>query len=349
MEIRSLFDPRLRTKEARAVSGTSRTRRIALVAACVLVALLVLPLLWPVPPLEDTVTARSLADSDSRFVKIDGLDVHYKAWGLPSSPATEGVETAAVLLHGFGASTYSWGEVAEPLSARMPVIAFDRPAFGLSERPLDWTGPNPYAPETQADLTVKMMDELGIRRAVLVGHSAGGTVAALVVQRYPDRVEAVVLEDPAIFAGGPPAFLTPLFRTPQFMRLGPLFARNLGGQAGTDFIRSAWHDPSKITSETLTEYRKPLRVRDWDSALWLLTIAPRPTNVPDVVRGINVPALFITGDDDRIVPPEDTERAAALVDGAELVIVEQSGHIPHEEQPAAFLAAVTAFLDGRAD
>ena len=171
-------------------------------------------------------------------------------------------------------------------------------------------------------------------------------MAALVAQRYPERVEAVVLEDPAIFAGGPPAFLTPLFRTPQFRRLGPLFARNLGGQAGTDFIRTAWHDPSKITDEILTGYREPLRVKDWDSALWLLTIAPRPTNVPEVVRGINVPALFITGDDDRIVPPEDTRRAAALVEGAELVTVEQSGHIPHEEQPAAFLDAVTVFLDG---
>ncbi len=154
-----------------------------------------------------------------------------------------------------------------------------------------------------------------------------------------------MFEDPAIFEGGPPAFLTPLFRTPQFRRLGPLFARNLGGEAGTDFLRTAWHDPSRITDETLTGYREPLRVTDWDSALWLLTIAPRPKNVPEVVRGINVPALFITGDDDRIVKPDDTRRAAGLVQGAEFVTVDQSGHIPHEEQPAAFLGAVTAFLD----
>ena len=320
--------------------------RIAiLVLASIIAALLVVPLLWPVPPLEDTVPVESLADGDSRFVDVDGLKVHYKAWGLPSSPTTGSVDTAVVLLHGFGASTFSWREVAEPLSDRMPVVAFDRPAFGLTERPLDWTGPDPYATETQADLTVKMMDELGIRRAVLVGHSAGGTVAALVAERYPERVEAVVLEDPAIFAGGPPTFLTPLFRTPQFRRLGPLFVRKLGGRAGTDFIRTAWHDPSKITEETLAGYRLPLRAKDWDTALWLLTIAPRPANVPETTRRIKVPALFITGDDDRVVPPEDTRRAAALVEGAKLVTVEQSGHVPHEEQPDAFLDAVGGFLD----
>ena len=294
---------------------------------------------------ENTVAAETLADSESRFAEIDDVTVHYKTWGLPSDAATAGVDTAVVLLHGFGASTFSWEPVAAPLSGRIPVVAFDRPAFGLTERPLTWTGADPYAPETQADLTVKLMDELGIRRAVLVGHSAGGTVAALIAARYPDRVAAVVLEDPAIFAGGPPAFLTPLFRTPQMRRLGPLFARSLGGQAGTDFLRTAWHDPSQIPSATVEGYRAPLRINDWDTALWLLTVAPRPDDVPGLVGSIRVPTLFMTGDDDRIVPPEDTERAAQLVDGAELVTIENAGHIPHEETPSAFLTAVTGFLE----
>ena len=320
--------------------------RIAAIAlAVVLAALVIVPLVWPVPPLEDTVSPASLADKDSRFTEIDGLRVHYKTWGLPAEPTTE-TAMAFVLLHGFGASTFSWNTVAAPLSERMPVLAIDRPAFGLTDRPLSWNGANPYSPETQADLTVKLMDELGIRRAVLVGHSAGGTVAALIAERHPDRVAAVVLEDPAIFAGGPPAFLAPLFRTPQMRRLGPLFARNLGGKAGTDFLRTAWHDPSKISSATIEGYRAPLRVADWDTALWLLTIAPRPADVPGTVRSIRAPTLFITGDDDRIVPPADTKRAAALVEGAKLVTVERSGHIPHEERPAEFLAAVATFLDG---
>lgn len=319
--------------------------RIAGVAIGVVVlALLLVPLAWPVPPLEDTVPPASLADADSRFVEIDGVDVHYKTWGLPSEPTTTGVDTAFVLLHGFGASTFSWRSVADPLSEQMPVVAFDRPGFGLTERPLDWNGPDPYAPETQADLTVKLMDRLGIRRAVLVGHSAGGTVAALAAARYPDRVEALVLEDPAIYAGGPPAFLTPLFRTPQLRRIGPLLARRLAGRTGTEFLQSAWHDPSQIPDDTYEGYREPLQAEDWDKALWLLTIAPRPDDVPAIVETISVPTLFLTGDDDRIVPAEDTLRAATLVDGAEVVTIERCGHIPHEERPEEFVGAVEEFL-----
>lgn len=328
---------------------SKRARRIWLAVGGVLAFLLlvaaVLPLVWPVPPLQDTVAAETLADSDSQFVEIDDITVHYKTWGMPSGAATAGVDTAVVLLHGFGASTFSWAPVAASLSERIPVVAFDRPAFGLTERPLTWAGADPYAPQTQADLTIKLMDELGIRKAVLVGHSAGGTVAALTAARYPDRVAAVVLEDPAIFAGGPPAFLTPLFRTPQMRRLGPLFARNLGGQAGTDFLRTAWHDPSQIPSATIEGYRAPLRINDWDTALWLLTIARRPADVPAVVGSISAPTFFITGDDDRIVPPEDTQRAAQLVEGAELATIIDAGHIPHEETPALFLAEVTTFLE----
>jgi len=318
--------------------------RIIAIASAVLVAVVVLPLVWPVPALEGTVAPETLADSDSRFAQIDGLAVHFKTWGMSPGEATRGIDTAFVLLHGFGASTFSWRDVAAPLAERLPVVAFDRPAFGLTERPLEWSGPDPYAPETQADLTIAVMDELGIERAVLVGHSAGGTVAALVAAEYPERVAAVVLEDPAVFAGGPPRFLTPLFRTPQLRRIGPLIARRLGGTSGDDFIRSAWHDPSRITDAVYEGYREPLRAADWDMALWLLTIAERPADVPGIVATIRVPTLFVTGDDDRIVPPEDTRRAAALLPGADVVTIAACGHIPHEEQPAAFLEAVGDFV-----
>ena len=326
----------------------SKHRTIA-IASAVLAAVVVLPLLWPVPPLEDTVPPQTLADTDSRFAEIDGLAVHFKTWGITSGESTRGIDTAVVLLHGFGASTFSWREVAAPLADRLPVVAFDRPAFGLTERPLEWSGPDPYAPETQADLTIAVMDALGIERAVLVGHSAGGTVAALVAAEYPERVAAVVLEDPAVFAGGPPRFLTPLFRTAQLRRIGPLIARRLGGTSGDDFIRSAWHDPSRITSDVYEGYRRPLRAADWDAALWLLTVAERPADVPGIVATIGAPTLFMTGDDDRIVPPEDTRRAAALVRGAEVVTIAECGHIPHEEQPAAFLEAVEEFVDAALD
>jgi pimeloyl-ACP methyl ester carboxylesterase len=313
-----------------------------------------LPLVWPVPALTDTVEPKALADRDSRFIDVGSVSVHYKVWGWPEATATAGptdtglarVDEVAILLHGFGASTFSWEPVAARLGQRMPVMAFDRPGYGLTSRPLTWTGPDPYSVDYQADLVIALMDRLGAKKAVLIGHSAGAQVAALVAARYPTRVRALVLEDPAIFAGGPPAFLQPLFRTPQMMRIGPLVSRQLGGKAGIDFIRSAWHDPSRITTATFDGYTKPLKSKDWDMALWLVTVAPRPADVPGIVSKVRAPTLVITGDDDRIVPPADSKRAAALIAGAGLVTVKECGHLPHEERPDAFIDAVGMFLDG---
>ena len=98
------------------------------------------------------------------------------------------------------------------------MVAFDRPAFGLTERPMPGdfpNGVNPYTADAQADLTVGLMDELGIEQAVLVGNSAGGTIAAHTALRYPERVKALVLVDAAIYGGGgSPSWARPLLTTP---------------------------------------------------------------------------------------------------------------------------------------
>ncbi len=104
-------------------------RRNALILlGVVLVVILVGPFLVPIPPLEGTASPERLADPDSRFIEVDGLVVHYKIAGQGSP--------AILLLHGFGASVFSWREVMEPLSWYGMVVAFDRPAFGLTSRPM---------------------------------------------------------------------------------------------------------------------------------------------------------------------------------------------------------------------
>jgi len=227
------------------------------------------------------------------------------------------------------------------------VVAFDRPAFGLTERPLpgEWQGESPYSPETQADLTVGLMDRLGIERAVLVGNSAGGTTAVLTALRHPGRVEKLVLVDAAIYQGGNPLprWLTPLLRTPQMRRLGPLFVRSIQ-EWGEDFGRSAWHDPSQFTEEIWEGYTRPLRAENWDRALWELTAASHPLGLDERLDQIRVPVLVITGDDDRIVPTEQSVRLAGEISGAELVVIPRCGHVPQEECPEAFLEAVRVFL-----
>lgn len=314
-------------------------RILGIVIGVLLLAALVGPFLVPVPPLEGTVPPEELADPDSRFIDLNGLRVHYKETG-------EG-EPALVLLHGFAASTFSWREVMGPLGEDRMVVAFDRPGFGLTSRPLpgEWSGQSPYSAESQVDLTIRLLDALGLERAVLVGNSAGGTIAALTALEHPERVEALVLVDAAVYStGGLPDWLVPVLRTPQMRRVGPLITRRIQGW-GLDFARSAWHDPSRITPEIWAGYLRPLQADNWDRGLWELTAAGHSLALPERLDQIGVPTLVITGDDDRIVPPADSVRLAAALAEATLVVIPDCGHVPQEECPAAFLEAVTEFLD----
>lgn len=303
-----------------------------------LLAVLIGPFLVPVPPLTDTVSERELADPESKFIPVGELTVHYKERGSG--------EPVFILLHGFGASAFSWREVMQPFSALGRVIAYDRPAFGLTSRPMpgEWRGENPYSPEAQAAIVIGLMDALGVEKAYLVGNSAGGTVSVYTALTYPERISGLILVDAAIYAGGgSPAWARPLLGTPQMRHLGPLLARQIA-TSGDDFIRSAFHDPSLVTPEILAGYRKPLRAHNWDRALWELTAASRPLGLADRLSELTLPVLVITGDDDRIVPTEQSIRLGGEIPGAVLVVIQDAGHLPHEEKPAEFMQAVREFL-----
>jgi pimeloyl-ACP methyl ester carboxylesterase len=317
-----------------------RALKIAgLILVGLLLILAVVPFLIPIPPLEDTVSVEALADPDSQFVEVNGLNVHYKRYGQG--------EPYIILLHGFGASTFSWREVTQPLAQAGTVIAFDRPAFGLTERPLpeEWQdGANPYAAVAQVDLLLGLMDTLGVERAILVGNSAGGTVSMNAALRQPERVRALVLVDPAVYVGGGgPSWIRPLFALPQMDRIGPLFVRSIS-DSGMDVLSSAWHDTSLVTDEVIEGYRKPLRAENWDVALWYMTKGSRASALAERLDEFTMPVLVVTGDDDRIVPTDDSIRLAGELPGAELVVFPRCGHVPHEECPQAFLDAVLPFI-----
>jgi pimeloyl-ACP methyl ester carboxylesterase len=313
-------------------------RNLAILVGILLLILLIGPLIIPIPPLEDTLPPKELAGPDSQFLEIDGIEAHYQSAG-------EG-EPTFILLHSFAASLFSWREVWEPLSQIDRVIAYDRPAFGLTERPMpeDWGEVNPYTIESQTQLLIHLMDELGVEKAILVGNSAGGTQALYTYLHHPERVQALILVDPAIYVGGgAPGWSKFLLETPQMRRIGPWLIRSIATW-GESAIDLAWHDPSLVTPEIIEGYRLPLRAENWDRALWEFTLASRELNLETRLDEIQVPTLVITGDDDRIVPTEDSIRLAGDIPGAELAILPNCGHLPQEECPEPFLEAVQGFI-----
>nr|MBN1229672.1 alpha/beta hydrolase [Anaerolineae bacterium] len=137
-----------------------------------------------------------------------------------------------------------------------------------------------------------------------------------------------------------------LGRTPQMRRVGPLLVRGIQDW-GLEFGESAWHDPSQITEERWDNYLLPLKVDNWDVGLYETIIVPDSSvETAERLDELDLPILVITGDDDRIVPTENSLRLAERLPSAQLAVLENCGHAPQEECPQPFLEAVYDYLDG---
>jgi pimeloyl-ACP methyl ester carboxylesterase len=126
-------------------------------------------------------------------------------------------------------------------------------------------------------------------------------------------------------------------------RLGPLLARSIRTR-GNEILDLAWHDVSRLTPEIRAGYERPLLVDDWDKALWELTVANNPDHISDRLGEIVIPVLVVTGDDDRIVPTDQSARVAQELPNAQLKVIPETGHLAHEERPGLFLRTVMEFL-----
>ncbi|KAL8154363.1 hypothetical protein V2J09_012123 [Rumex salicifolius] len=158
-----------------------------------------------------------LADPDSSFREFMGVHIHYKVSevepGAPSSSLDRAnkIGVPMILLHGFGASVFSWHRVIKPLSQCIgsKALAFDRPAFGLTSRVgfledsparVEENSLNPYSTKFSVLTTLHFMDFIASDKAILVGHSAGSLTAVSAYFEAPERVAALILVAPAIVA-----------------------------------------------------------------------------------------------------------------------------------------------------
>lgn len=309
-------------------------------------AALILPLVWPVPPLADTRGVDELAGPDATWIEADGVRLHARI-AAPADVHDGDAPAAFVFVHAYASQLGTFARLQDALSTTAPTIAYDRPGFGLSERPPASGGnPGPYGHEAQVEHLRVALDALGARRGVIVGAGAGGSIALRFAHRHPERVAGLVLIAPDVEGGGGVAPVArPLLRTPQADRIGPLLMRQLGGEAGESLLRAAYADESRLPAETLEAHRRATSAHGWDRALWEVTRAGRAPDVAPRLGAIDAPALLLTGSEDTVVPPDATERVARQLPDARLEVVDGCGHRVHEECPDAAIAAVEAWLE----
>lgn len=292
-------------------------------------------LMKPLPGGEVT-DPRELADTCSQFIDLNGITVHYKKFGTG--------KPVLILLHGIGSNLFSWEKIIPVLSEQFTIIAYDWVGFGLTTRPKPgtWTTDNPYGTSGQVNTLIGLMDALAVEKAVLVGHSFGGSIAGETALLHPDRVTGLILVDPALKIKRRSILMKLLTRTPKLDWFGHYLSRQIVFH-GTKILRKAWHDPALITPEVLDGYFKPVKMSGWDHGLWEFSKAEK-VNVLAKSGQFKLPVMIITGSDDRIVTTRSSIELYRWIPGAEMAVIANAGHNPQEERPLEFVSIVQAFI-----
>jgi pimeloyl-ACP methyl ester carboxylesterase len=271
----------------------------------------------------------------SRFVGVSGMQVHVRDEGPHDDPAP------IVLLHGTSASLHTWDGWAQALREKRRVIRFDLPGFGL-------TGPNPendYSMEAYVRFVKAMLDQLGVQRFVIGGNSLGGQVAWATAAGLPDRVTALILVDAT---GYPPESFTrqtvPMgFRIAATPGLRLLAQYTLPRGIVERSIKDVYGDPAKVTPELVDLY-SAMTLRQGNRKALGRHLQQGYAGDITQLKAIKAPTLILWGGQDRVIPPEVGQRFARDVAGAKLVVFDNLGHLPQEEDPARTVAEVRRFL-----
>jgi pimeloyl-ACP methyl ester carboxylesterase len=269
----------------------------------------------------------------SRFIDVDGVRVHYQEAGDEHAPAL-------VLIHGFASSTLVWSKVFVKLAeAGYRVIASDLLGYGYSAKPRN----GEYTIAGQAKLLTRLLDKLGIPRAIFVGSSYGGAVAATCALDYPDRVEKLILVG-TVNDNRPLAFrLMRLFGSPLFGDVvSPLLIgsrRLLRRRMKQVYDRHEWVlDERRVDARHL-----PLRAAGTQRAIIRTVRSWDAEHISRDAHLITQPTLLLWGENDQEIPLADGERLHADIPNSRLKVFLECGHLPHEEYPEAFTNVVIDF------
>jgi len=263
------------------------------------------------------------AQSQEKTVSVFGAKINYVEAGDPSKPTV-------ILLHGLGGQSANWAFNIPALAANYHVIAPDQIGFGKSDRVM-----LKYRVATYVDFLDKLMSELKIEKASLVGNSLGGWVAAWTAIKYPNRVERLVLVDAA---GLKPAAVD----------MAQIYSLNYSTRDEVrQIVKLVFYNQALFGSDAFIEQSLNLRVAANDGYT-ISSLIESIKRDEDFLNGrlgdIKKPTLIIWGKQDGLLKVTDGEQFKREIAGSELIVFDQCGHVPMVEKAADFNKAVLGFL-----
>lgn len=235
------------------------------------------------------------------------------------------------ILHGLYGSSRNWSSVARKLSSALRPFALDLRNHGASPH-----APTMSYPEMAEDV-IEWLNDRGLERVALMGHSLGGKVAMAVACRFPERVERLVVVDVA-----------PKHYSPDPTLLEALLKVDLEGVARRSRVEDQIRDA--IPDGSTRQFLLTNLVRDGDRFAWLANLpvlkrelsrlGESPVGQGDRYSG---PVLFMAGGRSTYVEAGDQGSIHSVFPGASIRFFEESGHNVHIDGGDAFVEAVIEF------
>lgn len=227
-----------------------------------------------------------------------------------------------LLLHGLMGHMHHWGDVLDRLAPGCRAIA---PVLPIFDPAFEYTSVQALAAHVR-----RLMDGIGVERAVVGGNSLGGHVAVRLALGWPERVSGLVLT-------GSSGLFERSFTRGVPHRPGPAFVR--------ERMEEIFYDRALVTPEWVASVHRSLSEPATALRVLRFARAAKRDNVAGRLGEIAVPTLVVWGADDRITPPAVAERFLSRIPDAQLVFLRRCGHAPMIEQPQAFTAVLRAWLE----
>ena len=262
-------------------------------------------------------------------IKTNGIEIYYELHGAGQP---------LVLISGLGYSLWQWHRMVPFLAGRFRVLTFDNRGVGKSDKPA-----GPYTAGMLAADTVGLIEGLGLKQAVVMGHSMGGFIAQAIALGHPQVIEKLIL-----------------------------CSTNFGGPNHVPITHEAMQVLGDVSSDPLTRFRNGLIVStspgwleknpeiiqawiDWRLANPIepapyqaqfaigLGLLPEEAAFEKQLSQLNVPTLILFGADDKVVPPENAALLAEKIADSRTIIFPNAGHFFPIEIPEIASQAVIEF------
>ena len=275
------------------------------------------------------------ADANSRYMTIDGVEVHYK---------DEGPRTAPVLfmVHGSLSTLRTWDVITQKLKTRYRIIRYDIPGYGLSGRISDEVA----AKVQPVDIAEGLLTRLGVKKITFVGVSSGGTMGMYLAAKRPDMVQRLILSN----TPSDPVDTSHLVMPKSFTD-GIAKAKANGGYNDRaywdDYLGFFAGDAKRISTRTRDEYYDfNRRVPEKYPVTLVARIGDGKQATIEMAK-VTAPTLLLWGGADPLLPESAANAITRYLHNAQIsrVIMPDVGHYPPLEVPERFAQFIAAYVE----